>query len=97
MSHKGELELRLAPDSHSSRRVEAALIQNSHFDVWHDDLASLAEDNAGASAVPNVSLSELQSFTDAAYTQDRYVSAVQWVPGRKVDHRVPMRHWEGCH
>ena len=77
-------------------RVEAALIQNWHFDVWHDDLASLAEDDAGASAAPVVTLSELQSFTDTAYTQGRYVSAVQWVPGRKVDDYVPIRHWKGC-
>lgn len=87
----------MAPDCHSSRRVEAALIQNWHFDVWHDDLANLAEDDAGASAAQLVSLSELQSFTDAAYTQGRYVSAVLWVPGREVDHHVPLRDWEGCH
>ena len=96
MLHKEKLELHVAPDTHSLCRVEAALIQNGHFDVWHDDLASLAEDDAGASAAPVVTLSELQSFTDTAYTQGRYVSAVQWVPGRKVNHHVPKRHREGC-
>jgi hypothetical protein len=67
--------------------VEGALIQNGFFDVWHDDLSSLAEDDAAAASMltgSNSTLVECQSFTDMAYSQGRTVSAVQWVPGQKV-------------
>jgi len=60
------------------------LIQNQFFDVWHDDLGILAEEDAAASSSNSANLSELQSFTDMAYTQGRCVSALQWVPGQKV-------------
>ena len=65
-------------------RLEAVLIQNHFFDVWHDDLGNLAEEDAAASSSNSANLSELQSFTDMAYTQGRCVSALQWVPGQKV-------------
>lgn len=68
-------------------RVEGALIQNDFFDVWHDDLIGLAEDDAAAASMltgSSATLVELQSFTDMAYSQGRTVSAVQWVAGQKV-------------
>ena len=72
---------------HPLCRVEGALIQNDFFDVWHDDLGGLAEDDAAAESMLTGSRStlvELQSFADMAYSQGRTVSAVQWVPGQKV-------------
>lgn len=68
-------------------RLEATLIQNGYFDIWHDDLASLAEEDAAATSMHNDSsaaLIELQSFTDMAYSQGRCVSDLQWVPGQRV-------------
>ena len=69
---------------HCTCRVEAVLVQNQCFDVWHDDLASLAEEDAPAASGNSATLLELQSFTEMSYSQGRCVAALQWVPARKV-------------
>lgn len=60
------------------------LTLNQSFDVWHDALGSLAEEDATAASGNGAALSELQSFTDMNYSQGRCVAALQWVPARKV-------------
>ncbi len=69
---------------HCNCRLEAVLVQNHSFDVWHDDLGSLAEEDVLAASGVSATLSELQSFTDMNYSQGRCVAALQWVPARKV-------------
>lgn len=69
---------------HCNCRLEAVLVQNHSFDVWHDDLGSLAEEDVLAASGVSTTLSELQSFTDMNYSQGRCVAALQWVPARKV-------------
>ena len=69
---------------HCTCRIEAVLVQNHSFNVWHDDLGSLAEEDVLAASDISATLSELQSFTDMSYSQGRCVAALQWVPARKV-------------
>ena len=69
------------------------LTLNQSFDVWHDDLGSLAEEDATAASGNGATLSELQSFTDMQYSQGRCVAALQWVPARKVQASLQL---SGC-
>ena len=79
---------------HCTCRVEAVLIQNQCFDVWHNDLESLAEEDASAASGNSATLLELQSFTDMSYSQGRCVAALQWVPARKV--QAELQSSRGC-
>lgn len=63
------------------------LLQNSMLDIKEDELEGLGDDET-AVTVPGTkketSLIELKSFVDLLYTHGRSVTALQWLPQRKV-------------
>ncbi|KAK9826349.1 hypothetical protein WJX81_000804 [Elliptochloris bilobata] len=64
-------------------RWEAALAENAAVNILEDDLAALADEDGPSGGRAKASLSELQSFTDLAYSKGRSVAALQWLPHRK--------------
>lgn len=72
---------------HSERkcRLEPVLLQNALLDIARDELATLGDDDPQTSGQQTDStLTELQSFVDLSYTHGRCVTAIQWLPHRKV-------------
>ena len=67
-------------------RLEAVLLQNTHLDVVEDELARLGDDNGPAAGLgrSEAALAELQSFVDLTRSHGRAVTAIQWLPQRRV-------------
>lgn len=69
------------------------LLQNALMDISEDELAALGDEDSSATAPgtrKDTSLTELQSFVDLVYTHGRSVTALQWLPHRKVHKST---HW----
>ncbi|GAX83067.1 hypothetical protein CEUSTIGMA_g10493.t1 [Chlamydomonas eustigma] len=64
-------------------QCEEALIQNEVTNIFRDDFASLAEDDAVSGNRKEANITEVQSFTHLTYSKNKVVSAVQWLPHRK--------------
>jgi dynein intermediate chain 3, axonemal len=64
--------------------MHEALQENEVVDIYEDDLAALAEDDAFSGNQKDNGLSEYQSFTDMNFSRQKVVSAVQWLLHRKV-------------
>ena len=68
------------------RRVDPlmceALQQNECYDIFKDDFASLADDDAGPGAGAETMV-ETHSFTSLAHGKGKKVMCVDWVPGMK--------------
>ena len=60
------------------------LAENAAVNILEDDLAALADDDGAPGGRAEASLSELQSFTDLAFSKGRSVATLQWLPHRKV-------------
>lgn len=63
------------------------------MDISEDELATLGDEDSAATAPgtrKDTSLTELQSFVDLVYTPGRSVTALQWLPHRKVHKST---HW----
>jgi hypothetical protein len=72
----------LAPFLAAARvRLETALQQNELVDIFGDDLATLAEDDASLSNKSDNDVRELQSFSRNSFSTDRVISATHWKPG----------------
>ena len=59
-----------------------ALQQNECYDIFKDDFASLADDDAGPGAGAETMV-ETHSFTSLAHCKGKKVTCVDWVPGMK--------------
>ena len=64
-------------------RYEQALQQNETVDVFQDDFATLAEDEAGLGNKSDSELRELQSFHHLQYCSGRVISCSDWQPRQK--------------
>lgn len=64
-------------------QCEEALIQNEVTNIFQDDFASLAEEDAVSGNRKEAIIAEYQSFTHLTYSKNKVVSAVQWLPHRK--------------
>ena len=60
------------------------LAENAAVNILEDDLAALADEDGAPGGRAEASLSELQSFTDLAFSKGRSVASLQWLPHRKV-------------
>lgn len=67
-------------------RLEAVLLQNTYINIVEDELARLGDDDGPAAGQGRgeAALAELQSFVDLARSHGRAVTAIQWLPQRKV-------------
>lgn len=61
--------------------LEGALQQNELVDIYGDDLALLAEDDASVGNRSDNDVRELQSFSRSSYSHERVVTASHWKPG----------------
>jgi len=64
-------------------RYEDALQQNESVDIFRDDFASLAEEDASLGNTTDSELRELQSFNHLKYCADRMLCFVDWQPNVK--------------
>jgi len=62
---------------------ELALIENEITNVFEDDFAALADEDAVSGNRKEAIISELQSFTHLTYSKNMVVSAIEWLPHRK--------------
>lgn len=64
--------------------MEAALLENEVVDVMADELEGLGEEGGEGGGRRDRAISEVQSCSELQYSKGRVISAVQWLPGRKV-------------
>ena len=64
-------------------RYEDALQQNESVDIFQDDFASLADEDASMGHSSDSELRELQSFNHLTYCTDRMLCYLDWQPGVK--------------
>mmetsp|Transcript_3748 Transcript_3748/g.9465 ORF Transcript_3748/g.9465 Transcript_3748/m.9465 type:complete len:857 (+) Transcript_3748:102-2672(+) len=62
-------------------RLEKALQQNELVDIFRDDLAVLADDDASLGNKHDNDVKELQSFSRNQFSHERVVTATHWKPG----------------
>lgn len=65
-------------------RCDDALQQNEVTNIFEDDFAFLGDDDGGNGNRKENTISEYQSFTDLQHSKGRVVSAIHWLPHRKV-------------
>ena len=58
--------------------------QNEVVNIFEDDFAFLGDDETATGARKENSISEYQSFTDLQHSKGKAVSAIHWLPHRKV-------------
>ena len=68
----------------SCHRCDDALQQNEVTNIFEDDFAFLGDDDGGNGNRKENTISEYQSFTDLQHSKGRIVSAIHWLPHRKV-------------
>jgi|AntAceMinimDraft_1070359.scaffolds.fasta_scaffold14440_1 WD40 repeat protein len=59
--------------------MEEALQQNEAFDIFTNDFATLADDDAAVGANAENVITEYQSFTDLTYSKGKQVSCIDWL------------------
>jgi len=64
-------------------RYEEALQQNETVDIFSDDFADLAEDEASLGNKTDSELKELQSYYHLSYCAGRLLTFIQWQPAAK--------------
>ncbi len=64
--------------------MEAALLENEVVDVMADELEGLGEEGGEGGGRRERAITEVQSCSELQYSKGRVISAVQWLPGRKV-------------
>ncbi|GBG81980.1 hypothetical protein CBR_g34159 [Chara braunii] len=64
-------------------RYETALQQNEVADILKDEFEDLAEEDSGLGAKSENLISESQSFTDLEHSKGKFISAIDWMPGRR--------------
>lgn len=52
--------------------------------IFEDDFAFLGDDDSGTGNRKENTISEYQSFTDLQHSKGKAVSAIHWLPHRKV-------------
>lgn len=65
-------------------RCDEALQQNEVTNIFEDDFAFLGDDDSGTGNRKENTISEYQSFTDLQHSKGKAVSAIHWLPHRKV-------------
>lgn len=65
-------------------RCDEALQQNEVANIFEDDFAFLGDDDSGTGNRKENSIAEYQSFTDLQHSKGKAVSAIHWLPHRKV-------------
>ena len=73
----------------SCDRCDDALQQNEVTNIFEDDFAFLGDDDGGTGNRKENTISEYQSFTDLQHSKGRIVSAIHWLPHRKVHNCMP--------
>ena len=68
----------------SNPRCLDALTMNSVCNIYEDDFAGLAEDDGASGNRKDNAISEYQSFVDLTFSKGKVISAIQWLPHRKV-------------
>ena len=66
-----------------------ALQQNEVTNIFEDDFAALGDEEASSGSRRENSITEYQSFVDLTFSKNKVVSAIQWLPHRKVS-RQPV-------
>ena len=61
-----------------------ALQQNEVTNIFEDDFAALGDEEASSGSRRENSITEYQSFVDLTFSKNKVVSAIQWLPHRKV-------------
>ena len=84
-----EAELRLVTPRY---RCDQALQQNEVTNIFEDDFAFLGDDDSSTGNRKENSISEYQSFTDLQHGKGKAVSAIHWLPHRKVCHKAALHH-----
>lgn len=64
-----------------------ALQQNEVTNIFEDDFAALGDEEASSGSRRENSITEYQSFVDLTFSKNKVVSAIQWLPHRKVSRR----------
>ena len=63
---------------------KGALQQNEVTNIFEDDFAALGDEEASSGSRRENSITEYQSFVDLTFSKNKVVSAIQWLPHRKV-------------
>lgn len=63
--------------------VEEALQQNEVYDIFANDFAALADDDAAVGNNAENVISEYQSFTDLTYSKGKQVSCIDWLHSKR--------------
>lgn len=71
-------------DTGVQTRCNEALQQNEVTNIFEDDFAFLGDDDSGTGNRKENTISEYQSFTDLQHSKGKAVSAIHWLPHRKV-------------
>ena len=63
--------------------TEEALQQNEVFDIFTNDFATLADDDAAVGNNAENVMHEYQSFTDLTYSKGKQVSCIDWLHSKR--------------
>uniref|UniRef100_A0A0G4FYU7 Uncharacterized protein n=1 Tax=Chromera velia CCMP2878 TaxID=1169474 RepID=A0A0G4FYU7_9ALVE len=61
--------------------VEEALQQNETFDIYHDELAHLGDDDLGIGSKSQSNMREIRNLHDLTFSKNKRITSIAWVPG----------------